>query len=156
MEDISTNEDPNFEVGFTTPPHSVVPRPAIDIHVSGWDTEACVRSGICKDTIRDFFPGASPPSVMLRQSNGDYHECGEQTCPFTKRGLEERQQALQSGHPSDGVMSGDHVRVDHRAFTRPVHVLVKLVLLGIDASLWGDLEKFSGTVVDRHELLTLR
>lgn len=68
--------------------------------------------------------------------------------------MEERQHALQSGNPPDCVLSpGDHVRVDHRAFTRPVHVLVKLVVLGIDASLWDDLEKFNGTVVDRYKLV---
>jgi hypothetical protein len=44
----------------------------------------------------------------------------------------------------------DHIQVDKRAFRHNMFVKVKLILLGYDPGLWGDLEIFSGRVANQY------
>ena len=59
---------------------------------------------------------------------------------------------LETGQPlpNSELSPRDHIQVDKHAFQEDVFVKVKLVLLGYDPGLWGDLEFFSGLVVDRY------
>jgi hypothetical protein len=121
------------------------------------DDEGAILDGAeCVTPLQDFIPGAPEPNPYLRQSVGEYlpwlHNCGEETCPFTEPPMHRYQMSLETGLPlpNSELSPGDHIRVDKRAFTRDVFVKVKLVLLGYDPDLWGDLECFSGVVVDRY------
>ena len=44
----------------------------------------------------------------------------------------------------------DRIMVGTRAFQGEVQVLVKLDVLGLDSTMWGDLQHFRGLVVDRY------
>jgi hypothetical protein len=56
--------------------------------------------------------------------------------------------------PRQGVGAAITISPTHQsvpcAFPRAVHVRVKLATLGIDPSLWGHIDEFSGTIVDRY------
>ena len=52
--------------------------------------------------------------------------------------------------PNDLLNLGDHIRVDNKAFTKPIHMKVKLDVLGFDHAKWGNLEHFNNLVVDRY------
>jgi hypothetical protein len=92
----------------------------------------------------------------LRQSIGEFlprlHNCGEESCPFTEPPAYLRRLSLETGQPlpADLLSPGDHIRVDKRAFTKPTHVKVKLHVLGFDSGMWGDLEYFSGFILDHY------
>jgi hypothetical protein len=136
-----------------TPPQSPPPSEKLPALLPG---PRRVRAAICKFTLQDFTPGAPEPNPYLRQAVGEYlpwlHNCGEETCPFTEPPAHLYRMSLEIGQPlpNSELSPGDHIRVDKRAFQRDVFVKVKLVLLGYDPRLWGDLEFFSGLVVDRY------
>lgn len=113
------------------------------------------QSTICRYTLIDFEPGAPVPDTLSRQSIGGYfpwqHDCGEKNCPFAEGSSSARRRAVEQGLDFETTVSpGQHVRVDHRAFQQPQHVLVKLATLGLDSSLWGEIEHFRGLVRHRY------
>lgn len=85
--------------------------------------------------------------------HGSGHTCREDTCPFTELLADlYRDFYRESGRPlpNSDLSPEDHIRVDKTAFTRDVHIKVSLELLGYDQGIWGDLEYFTGIVVDRY------
>jgi hypothetical protein len=97
----------------------------------------------------DFYHGAPIPDLEGRQVFGEYlpwlHNCGEIVCPFRDESLEDRQEAFQTRRPS-----ANRPQVDHWAWPIPVHVKVRLDVLGVDPTIWGGLEMFSGVVTNRY------
>jgi hypothetical protein len=65
------------------------------------------------------------------------HDCGEEICPFTEPLAWLQREWLETGMPlpNSTLSPGDHIRVDRRAFTKDVHVRVKLEILGFDRAL---------------------
>jgi hypothetical protein len=78
------------------------------------------------------------PNPYLCQAVEEYllwlYNCGEDMCPFMEPPVYLRQLSLETCCllPNSSLSPGDHIRVDKRAFKKPVHVNVKLVVLGYD------------------------
>ena len=96
-------------------------------------------------------PGARPPSSVEpqgrnAQGEGAQHIGEEAPWPADENALQSPQGTQhEQGDPVEHVTP-----IDARAFPRILHVLVKLSTLGIDETLWGDLQKFSGVVMCRY------
>jgi hypothetical protein len=138
---------------FVTPPPRQTSQGAAAGFASGGIPQ---QPAICQFSILDFTPRAPEPNPYLWQAIGEYlpwlHNCGEDTCPFTEPPAWLQEELLETGMPlpNSCLSPGDHIRVDKKAFTEDIHVKVKLEVLGFDRGLWGDLDSFTGLVVDRY------
>jgi hypothetical protein len=109
---------------------------------------------ICQFNVQDFTPSAKEPNPYLRQAVGKYlqwlRNYGEEMCLLPPTYL--HQMSLETGCPlpNSNLSPSDYIRVDKRAFPRAVHIHVKLVVLGYDPELWGDLQHFRSLMVDRY------
>jgi hypothetical protein len=84
--------------------------------------------------LAQFELGATPWGEDAHRNHPLLRDCGKPGYPFLK--------VLYS--------PGKSLPVDDHAFLDPVHMKVSLSLLGFDASLWGDLQHFSGEFRDRY------
>jgi hypothetical protein len=81
-----------------------------------------------------------------------FHNCGEETCPFTEPPANLYRESLEFGQPlpNSHLSPRNHIRVDNRAFTRDVHVKVSVELLGYDWGMWGGLQYFRDIVAEHY------
>lgn len=92
-------------------------------------------------------PTLSPGKALAATLHSSMIACGEENCPLSDGSFTARKRVVELDFDFETIEShGQHMRVDHHTFRHPEYVLVKLSALGLDCSLWGDIEHFRGLV----------